>query len=84
MSKYQQKMAKYYNKRVKLKRLDIGDLVIHKGTSPTKDPTKVTLQGHPLPQTRQLSPKDLKREKAALTMEHRAFEEVPSIDVTDN
>ena len=26
MTKYQQKMAKYYNKRVKLRRLDIGDL----------------------------------------------------------
>ena len=26
MTKYQQKMAEYYNKRVKLRRLDIGDL----------------------------------------------------------
>ena len=30
MDKYQQKMAEYYNKRVKLKRVDIGDLVLHK------------------------------------------------------
>ena len=38
MSKYQQKMAEYYNKRVKLTRLSIGDLVLHKVTPATKDP----------------------------------------------
>ena len=32
MMKYQQKMAEYYNKRVKLRRLDIGDLVLRKVT----------------------------------------------------
>ena len=37
MTKYQQKMDKYYNKRVKLKRLDIGDLVLCKVTTTTKD-----------------------------------------------
>ena len=37
MMKYQQKMAEYYNKRVKLKRLDIGDLVLRKVTTTTKD-----------------------------------------------
>ncbi|XP_075670093.1 uncharacterized protein LOC142639840 [Castanea sativa] len=30
MTKYQQKMVEYYNKRVKRKRLDIGDLVLTK------------------------------------------------------
>ena len=39
MTKYQQKMAEYYNKRVKLIRLDIGDLVLRKVTPATKDPT---------------------------------------------
>ena len=39
MTKYQQKMAEYYNKRVKLRRLDIGDLVLRKTTTATKDPT---------------------------------------------
>ena len=39
MTKYQKKMAEYYNKRVKLRRLDIGDLVLHKTTIATKDPT---------------------------------------------
>ena len=39
MTEYQQKMAGYYNKRVKLKRLDIGDLVLRKVTLATKDPT---------------------------------------------
>ena len=37
MTKYQQKMAEYYNKRVKLRRLDIGDLVLRKVTTVTKD-----------------------------------------------
>ncbi|XP_075633734.1 uncharacterized protein LOC142606237 [Castanea sativa] len=32
MTKYQQKMTKYFNKRVKLKRLNIGDLVLRKIT----------------------------------------------------
>ena len=30
ITKYQQKMAEYYNKRVKLRQLDIGDLVLRK------------------------------------------------------
>ena len=37
MTIYQQKMAEYYNKRVKLRRLDIGDLVLRKVTTATKD-----------------------------------------------
>ena len=37
MTKYQQKMAEYYNQRVKLRRLDIGDLVLHKVTTTTRD-----------------------------------------------
>ena len=40
MTKYQLKMAEYYNKRVKLKRLDIGDLVLCKITTATKDPAQ--------------------------------------------
>ena len=40
MTKYKKKMAKYYNKRVKLRRLDIGDLVLRKTTPATKDPTQ--------------------------------------------
>ena len=38
MTKYQLKMAEYYNKRLKLRRLDIGDLVLRKVTTATKDP----------------------------------------------
>ena len=30
-------MAKYYNKRVKLRQLDIGDLILRKVTPATKD-----------------------------------------------
>ena len=40
MAEYQRKMAEYYNKRVKLRQLDIGDLVLHKVTTTTKDPTQ--------------------------------------------
>ena len=40
MTKYQQKMVEYYNKRVKLRQLDIRDLVLHKVTPATKDPTQ--------------------------------------------
>ena len=40
MTKYQQKMAEYYNKRVKLRRLNIGDLVLCKVTPATKDLTQ--------------------------------------------
>ncbi|XP_075670317.1 uncharacterized protein LOC142640109 [Castanea sativa] len=37
MTKYQQKMADYYNKRVKLRGLDIGDLVLRNVTTATRD-----------------------------------------------
>ena len=39
MTIYQQKMAEYCNKKVKLRRLDIGNLVLHKVTTATKDST---------------------------------------------
>ena len=37
VKKYQQKMADYYNKRIKLRRLDIGNLVLRKVTLATRD-----------------------------------------------
>ena len=40
MMRYQQKMAEYYNKRLKLRKLNIGDLVIRKVMQATKDPTQ--------------------------------------------
>ena len=40
MTKYQRKMAEYYNKRVKLRQLNIGDLVLRKVTTAIKDPTQ--------------------------------------------
>ena len=40
MTKYQQKIAGYYNKRVKLRRLDIGDLVLRKVTIAIRDPAQ--------------------------------------------
>ena len=40
MAKYRQKMAEYYNRRVKLRQLDIGDLVLRKVSVATKDPNQ--------------------------------------------
>ena len=40
MEKYWQMMTEYCNKRVKLRRLDIGDLVLHKVTLATKYSTQ--------------------------------------------
>ena len=40
MTEYQQKMAEYYNKRVKLRQLDIRDLVLCKISIATKDPNQ--------------------------------------------
>ena len=37
-------MAKYYNKKVKLRQLDIGDLVLCKVTKTTKDPIQGKLK----------------------------------------
>ena len=39
MTKSQQKMTAYYNRRVKLKRLNIGNLVLCRITLATKDST---------------------------------------------
>ena len=40
MTKYQRKMAEYYDKRVKLRQLDLGDLVLRKVTTAIKDPVQ--------------------------------------------
>ena len=49
MMKYQQKIVKYYNKKAKLRRLNIRDLVLRKVTFATKDLTQgklgLTLEG---------------------------------------
>ena len=39
MTKYQQKMVEYHNKRVNLRQLDIGDHVLGKVTLATRDST---------------------------------------------
>lgn len=38
MARYQQKMSGYYNQRVKLRRFNIGDIVLRKVTLATKNP----------------------------------------------
>ena len=40
ITKYQQRMANYYNKSVKLRQLDIGDLVLREVTPAAKDPAQ--------------------------------------------
>ena len=40
MTKYRQKIAEYYNRSVKLRRFNIGDLVLRKVTLATKDPAQ--------------------------------------------
>ena len=78
MAEYQWKMAKYYNKRVKLRQLDIGDLILHKVTTATRDPTQGklgptlgrTILSRPLLPTRQLSPGNSRQTKAPSSMEH--------------
>ena len=40
MAKYKQKIAEYYNRRVKLKKFNVGDLVLRKVTPATKDPAQ--------------------------------------------
>ena len=40
MAKYQQKMAEYYNRRMKLRQVDILDFVLHKVSVATKDPNQ--------------------------------------------
>ena len=40
MTKYKQKIAEYYNRRVKLKKFNIGDLILRKGTLAMKDPAQ--------------------------------------------
>ena len=40
MEKYRQKMAEYYNRRVKLRQLEIGDIVLRKVSIATKDPNQ--------------------------------------------
>ena len=91
MVEYQRKMAEYYNKRVKLRQLDIGDLVLRKSYHGNKrpNPRKAraylgrTIPSRPLLPMRQLSPGNFRRTEAPSPMEHRALEEIPPINVLD-
>ena len=77
-------MIEYYNKKVKLRRLNIGDIVLRRIAPTTKDSTqgklgsniKRALQCHPILETRKLPPRIDGREKIAMSMEHQAFENV--------
>jgi hypothetical protein len=40
MKKYQEKMARHYNAKIKPRQFSIGDLVLRKVTLATKDPTQ--------------------------------------------
>ena len=77
-------MIEYYNKKVKLRRLNIGDIVLRRIAPTTKDSTqgklgsniKRALQCRPILETRKLPPGIDGREKVAMSMEHQAFENV--------
>ena len=40
MAKHKEVMAKFYNRKVKLRRFNIGDLVLRKISQATKDPSQ--------------------------------------------
>ena len=40
MALYQERMTRYYNQRVKLKRFNLGDMVLRKVSQATKDPNE--------------------------------------------
>ena len=44
MAKYKGAIARYYNKRVKVRRFDIGDLVLRKVSQATKDSSQKKLE----------------------------------------
>ena len=77
IAKYQQKMAGYYNHKVKLRRFNIGDLILRNVTLATKYPTQGTranlgrpLQDHPLIKTRKLPSGIHGREEITSSMEY--------------
>uniref|UniRef100_A0A2N9ER72 RNA-directed DNA polymerase n=1 Tax=Fagus sylvatica TaxID=28930 RepID=A0A2N9ER72_FAGSY len=83
---YQQRMARYYDRRVKHREFKVGDLVLRKVTLATKDPTQGkagthmgrTIQGRQVPQKRHLSPGEVRRGRPTSSLERRASEKVLS------
>ena len=78
-------MIEYYNRRVKLRRLNIGDLVLHRITPATKDSTQgkfgPTWEGPWSSTTQDKEALGIDgREEIATIMELRAFEEVSSLE----
>ena len=39
MAKHKEAMARYYNKKVKVRRFDVGDFILKKISQATKDPS---------------------------------------------
>ena len=91
MAKHKEAMARYYNRKVKERRFNAGDLVLRKISQATKDlsqeklgpaPRKTgTSLGRPLRsnlslQKRLLLPKVFRQPGIASTMEHRTLEEI--------
>ena len=82
MTKYQLKMAEYYNQRVKLKWFNIGDLVLHyycnkrPDTRQTRANLGRTVQSHPLFSLRKLPPRGSGRKQATSPLECGTSKEV--------
>ena len=89
MARYQQKMSKYHDQRVK-HRFNPRDMVLRKVSQATKDPTQGKLglerpiQSHSLLENRELLPRRPRGEPVALSMECGASQEVLSIESTES
>uniref|UniRef100_A0A2N9GFI3 RNA-directed DNA polymerase n=1 Tax=Fagus sylvatica TaxID=28930 RepID=A0A2N9GFI3_FAGSY len=81
---YQQRMARYYDRRVKHREFKVGDLVLrkvtprNKGPNPGKTGTHMgrTIQNRQVPQERHLSPGEVRRGRTTSPLERRTSEEI--------
>uniref|UniRef100_A0A2N9J8F1 Uncharacterized protein n=2 Tax=Fagus sylvatica TaxID=28930 RepID=A0A2N9J8F1_FAGSY len=81
---YQQRMARYYDRRVKHREFKVGDLVLRKVTSRNKGPNPGktgthmgrTIQSRQVPQERHLSPGEVRRGRTTSPLERRTSEEI--------
>ena len=91
MTKHKEAMTRYYNRKVKVRRFNIGDLVLRKVSQATKDLSQEKLGPAPRKtgtslerplrsnlslQKRLLLPKVFRQPGSASTMEHRTLEKI--------
>ena len=71
MTKYKGAMARYYNKKVNVRRFNIGNLVLRKVWQATKDSS----------QRRIILPKDPRWLRTTSSTEHRTLKEILSVRI---